>query len=184
MLGEDLSIPFRRLLLETSSSAQFLPFNLNLSHFPLGSLTMGHQSSDKRSREALAPQTLSMGIEVYFGNLMFSTTNQKLHPHLSTYGTWRWLKKTLDGLPDEYGVEFAGNEQSGGGSTDHQCLLSTDLVGLIFVVNKGPHEKSRPIGEGTGIPGIPQDRQSVKLMRHSHGGSHFFQDVTPIYTGA
>jgi RNA recognition motif-containing protein len=27
-----------------------------------------------------------MGIEVYVGNLPFSTTDQELHPHLSTYG--------------------------------------------------------------------------------------------------
>ena len=122
---------------------------------------------------------------MYVGNLMFSTTNQKLHPHLSTYGTLALAQENLGRFTRRaYGVEFAGNKYSGGGSTDHQCLLSTDLGGLIFVVNKGPHEKSRPMGEGTGIPGIPQDRQSVKLMRHSHGGSHFFQDVTPIYTGA
>jgi len=148
MLAEDLCIPFRRLLLETSSSVQFLPFNLNLSHFPLGSLTMGHQSSDKRPREALAPQRLSRGIEVYVGNLMFSTTNQKLHPHLSTYGTLALAQQNLGRFTGRaYGVEFAGNKYSGGGSTDHQCLLSTDLGGLIFVVNKGPHEKSRPIGK-------------------------------------
>lgn len=89
-----------------------------------------------------------MGIEMYFGNLMFSTTNQKLHPHLSTCGT---LALTQENLGRWFtgracGVGFAGNKYSGGGSTDHQCLLSTDLGGPIFVVNKGPHEKSRPIG--------------------------------------
>jgi cold-inducible RNA-binding protein len=106
-----------------------------------------------------------MGVKLYVGNLPFSTTNQDLHHHFSSYGTVASAQVILDrytGRSRGFGfVEMSSQEEA---EEAIHALNGTDLGGRMLVVNAArPPEARRPLGRGPESPDVSQSEQSQQL---------------------